>query len=66
MRSFLSRLTLPAGEDFHERGLAAAVGADQAIAVAVAELDRDVFEQRLGAELHGDVVADEHFRCPGE
>ncbi|MCY1356831.1 hypothetical protein D9M69_432950 [compost metagenome] len=44
-----------AAEDLHEGRLAAAVGADQAVAVAVAELDGDVFEQRLGAELHGDV-----------
>ncbi|MNM63585.1 hypothetical protein D3C81_749550 [compost metagenome] len=42
-------------EDFHEGRLAAAVGADQAVAVAVVELDRDVLEQWLGAELHGDV-----------
>ena len=47
-----------AAQDFHEGGLAAAVGADQAVAVAVAEFDGDVFKQRLGAELHGDVVAD--------
>ncbi len=44
-----------AAEDFHERRLAAAVGADQAVAIAVAELDRDVLEQGLGAELHRDV-----------
>ncbi len=52
---------LPAGrlqvaaEDFHEGRLAATVGADQAVAVAVVEFDGNVFEQRLGAELHGDV-----------
>jgi hypothetical protein len=44
-----------AGQDLHESGLARAVGADQAVAVAFAELDRDVFEKRLGAELDGDV-----------
>ena len=44
-----------AAEDLHQGGLAAAVGADQAVAVAVAELDGDVLEQRLGPELHGDV-----------
>src|SRR5690606_5652387 len=43
-------------QDLHEGGLAAAVGADQAITVAVTELDGNVLEQRLGAELHGDVV----------
>ncbi|MNN48907.1 hypothetical protein D3C81_1634080 [compost metagenome] len=42
-------------EDFHEGRLAATVGADQAVAVAVVEFDGNVFEQRLGAELHGDV-----------
>ncbi|WP_273685699.1 hypothetical protein, partial [Pseudomonas aeruginosa] len=35
--------------------LAATVGADQAVAVAVADLDGKVLEQRLGAELHGDI-----------
>ena len=45
-----------AAEDFHKGGLAAAVGADQAVTVAAAEFDRDVFKQRLAAELHGDVV----------
>jgi len=44
-----------ATEDFHEGRLAATVGTDQTIAVAGAELDRDVLEERLGAELHGDV-----------
>ena len=44
-----------AAEDFHEGGLAAAVGADQAVAVAIAEFDGNVFEQRLGAELHGNI-----------
>ncbi|MNE05534.1 hypothetical protein D3C80_981000 [compost metagenome] len=42
-------------EDFHEGRLAATVGADKAVAVAVAKLDRNVFEQGLGTELHGDV-----------
>ena len=43
-----------AAEDFHERGFAAAVGADKAVAVALTELDRDVFEQGLADELHSD------------
>ena len=33
-----------AGEDFHEGRLAGTVGADQAVAVALAELDADVVE----------------------
>ena len=49
-----------AAQDLHQRGLAAAVGADQAIAVAVGELDRDVLEQRLGVELDGEVGGREH------
>ena len=44
-----------AAEDLHQGRFAAAVGADQAVAIAVAELDRDVLEQGLGAELHGDI-----------
>ncbi|MNP88199.1 hypothetical protein D3C85_05780 [compost metagenome] len=44
-----------AAEDFHESGLAAAVGADQAVTVAIAKLDGNVFKQRLGAELHRDI-----------
>ncbi|MNN75023.1 hypothetical protein D3C81_1912880 [compost metagenome] len=44
-----------AAEDLHEGRLAATVGADQAVAVAVVEFDGNVFEQRLGAELHGDI-----------
>ncbi len=46
-----------AAEDLHKGGLATAVGANKAIAVAAAKLDVDVLEQRLGAELHGDVIA---------
>jgi hypothetical protein len=49
-----------AAEDFNERGLAAAVGADQAVAVALTELDRDVFEQRLAVELHSDARGNDH------
>ena len=47
-------------EDFHEGGFAAAIGADQAVAIAVAELDRDIFKQRLGTELHGDIGGRDH------
>ena len=53
-----------AAEHLHERGFAAAVGADQAVAVAIGELDGDVFEERLGAELDGDVGSGEHSRIP--
>jgi hypothetical protein len=40
--------------------LPAAVRADQAVAVAAAELDGDVGEQGLGPELHGDAGGDDH------
>ena len=50
-----SRWLKVAAQNLHEGGLAAAVGSDQAIAIAFAKLDRDIFEQRLGAELHGNV-----------
>ena len=39
------------GQDFHERRLAAAIGTDQAIAMAIGEGRRDVLEQWFGAEL---------------
>ncbi len=54
-----SRRLQHAGQNLHEGGLTATVGADQAVAVAFAEFDGDVLEQRLGAKLHGDVVSDE-------
>ena len=51
-----------AAEDLHERRFAGAVRADQAIAIAVAELDRDVFEQWLRAELNREVGGGNHRR----
>ncbi len=44
-----------AAKDFHERGLAAAIGADQTVAVAIAEFDGHIFEKGFGPELHGNV-----------
>src|SRR5690606_30039798 len=41
--------------------LAAAICANQAVAVALAELDGNVLEQRLGAELHRDVCGGKHW-----
>ncbi len=49
-----------AAEHFHERGLARAVRADQAVAMAVSELHGDVLEQRLLTELYGDVRRRNH------
>ena len=47
-------------EDFHEGGLATAIGADQAVTGTGRELDGDIFEQRARAELHGDIGGTEH------
>ena len=44
-----------ATQNFHKSGFAAAVGANQAVAIAVAELDGNVFKQGLSPELHGDI-----------
>ena len=49
-----------AAENFHESGFAATVRTDQAVTVAVAEFDGDVFKQGLGPELHGDVGGGKH------
>ena len=49
-----------AAQDLHQRGLATAVGADQPVAVAVAELDGDVLEQRLGFELDREIGRGKH------
>jgi hypothetical protein len=49
-----------AAENFHEGRFAATVGPDQAIAIAIAKFDRNVFKQGLSAELHGDIAGDEH------
>ena len=49
-----------AAEHLHQGRLAGAVGADQAIAIAVRELDGNLLEQRLAAELDGDVGGREH------
>jgi hypothetical protein len=52
-------------EDFHKGGFTAAVGADQAVAVAVTEFDGDIFEQWLGTKLHGDIGGRDHGSIPG-
>ena len=44
-----------AAENFHQGRFATAIGADQAIAMAVAKLNRDIFEQGFGTELNGDI-----------
>ena len=56
-------LELP-GQDFHQRRFAAAVGANQAIAMAVAKFNRDVFEQGFGTKLDGEVGSGQHGRIP--
>ena len=49
-----------AAEYFHQGRLAGTVGADQPVTVAVRELDGDLLEQRLTAELDCDVGGREH------
>ena len=49
-----------AAQDLHQGRLAAAVGADQTITVAVGELDRHPLEQGFGAELDGEIGCREH------
>jgi hypothetical protein len=57
---FTGALLQLAAKDLHEGGLATAVGADEAVTVAVGELHRHLLEQRLGAELNGDVRSGKH------
>jgi hypothetical protein len=61
---FAGALLQLAAENLHEGGLAAAVGPDQAITVAVGELHRHLLEQRFGAELDGDVRGGKHGQRP--
>ena len=51
-----------AEQDPEERRLARAVGPDQAVAIASAELDGDIRKQGLGPELHGNAGSDDHVR----
>jgi hypothetical protein len=53
-----------AAQDLHERGLAAAVGPDQAIAVAVRKLDGDPLKKRLRTKLNRNVRGNQHLFCP--
>ena len=55
-----------AAQDLHERGLAASIRPDEAIAVAVHELDRDVLEQGLRIELDRKIGRGEHGARDGE
>ena len=47
-------------QDLDQGGFAAAIRADQPVAVAIGELDGDAFEQGLGAELNRDIGGREH------
>ena len=51
-------------KDLEEGGLPGAVRPDEAVSIAVAEPDRDVFKQGLAPELHGDVGGAEHEKYP--
>ena len=43
-------------EDLHKGGFSATVGTNQAVTVAAAKFDGNIFEQRLTAKLHSDVA----------
>ena len=53
------RFVLP-GQDAQQGGLAAAVGSDQPAALAGAEAEGDVFENRLDAVGFGNVMCSQH------
>ena len=50
-----------AGEDPQEGGLACAIGADDAVAVAGQELQVNMLEQPLAAKLHTEIADSNHF-----
>ena len=54
-----------AGEDLEKGGLARAVGADEAVAVAGGEAQRDVLEQHLAAEGHAQLAGGDHQESLG-
>src|SRR5690606_25090620 len=47
-------------QNLHEGGFATAVGTDQAVTVAITEFNGNIFKQRLGTKLHGDISGREH------
>jgi len=47
-------------QDLHESGFSSAIGANQAIAIARIEFDRDMVEKNFFAELKGDVFSRNH------
>ena len=47
-------------QNFHQGGFAAAVCADQAVAIAVVEFDRNVFKKGFGPELYSEVCGRDH------
>src|SRR6185312_12590605 len=49
-----SRLQI-APQDFHEGRFPTPVGADQSVAIAIAELNRDILEQGFCPKLHGNI-----------
>ena len=49
-----------AGEDLHECGFAGAVGPGEAVAAALDEGNRDIFEENFCAVAHGDVTDRDH------
>ena len=55
-RNVAQRRLQVTAEDLHKGGFTATVGTNQAVTVAAAKFDGNVFEQRLTAKLHSDVA----------
>ncbi len=55
-RNVAERWLKVAAQDLHECRFSATVGANQAVTVAAAKFDGNVFKQRLTAKLHSDVA----------
>ena len=59
---------LPAGrnqvatQNFHKRGLAAAIRSNQTVAFAFGKFNGHIFKQRFGSELHGEISGGNHGR----
>ena len=60
-RDIACRRDQAAVENFHKCRFATSIRADEAVTVAVAKFDRDVLEEWLGGELHGDIGGRDHW-----
>lgn len=51
-------------QNFHKRGLSAAIGVNKAVAIATTKFDRDVFKQWLSSKLHSDSGGRDQLTSP--